>query len=227
MKIFITRTLKKDSIFKTELESRGHLVFGQSLIEFEALDFAPLAEEDWLFFYSKRGIDYLLKKYKPNELSSYKIATIGSATAKYLAAKYYLKVDFQGSGHPNQTAAQFLKLAKGQKVAFIRASNSKMSVQLLLKEELIISDYVVYENKMKTNFKLEERDIVVFTSPMNAEAYYQQYHFSTAQYYVAIGQTTAKKLKKLGLEDFEIAAQPSEEELMKSVKKIIAQINAH
>lgn len=227
MKVFITRQLKLDSIFKTQLQALGHEVFGESLIEFNAVHADALKGEDWLFFYSKRGIYYLLEKYSPSSLSNYKLATIGEGTAAYLAQNYELKANFIGSGDPQDTATAFLKVAKGQRVGFIRARQSKMSVQKLLESELIIHDYVVYDNKIRQNLDLPETEIVVFTSPMNAEAYDHALGFSNQSHYIAIGRTTAKQLKNLGLHDFELASEPSEAGLLKSVKKILKNTNAH
>lgn len=226
MKIFITRQLKLDSIFKTQLQALGHQVFGESLIEFNAVDVDALKGEEWLFFYSKRGVYYLLESHKPSTLSNYNLATIGEGTAAYLAENYELKANFIGSGDPQHTATDFLKVAKGQRVGFIRARQSKMSVQQLLESELIIHDYVVYDNKIRQNLDLPETQIVIFTSPMNAEAYYHASGFPSQNYYIAIGKTTAKKLKNLGLYGFELASEPSESGLLKSTKKILKNINA-
>ncbi len=223
MRILITRQLNINSIFKQNLEASGQQVYGESLIEFEALDFAPPHQVDWLFFYSKKGIDYYYQQMGTSK-SAFKLAVLGKASAAHLKTEYGLNADFVGTGEPQSSAAAFLRIAAGQHVAFIRAKNSKQSVQNILKEDLKIQDIVVYKNSIRKNISIVKCDIAVLTSPMNTLAYFQNTEQPANTHYVVIGQSTAKQLLDLGHTRFLVAEEPSELGLLLAVQKILRKL---
>ena len=83
-------------------------------------------------------------------------------------------------------------------------------------------DLVVYENVVKSHFSIPFCEYLVFTSPLNAKAYFQKYKFKEQQKVIAIGKTTATALKKLGVKKMVIASIPSEQAL---VKKLLTNFN--
>ena len=90
-KVYITRNIKETDFFKTTLEKVGFAVFGESLIEFSAVDFNLNLDVDWLFFYSKNGVRFFFNQLNNNQLEiikNKKIGTIGSGTAQFLAENY-------------------------------------------------------------------------------------------------------------------------------------------
>lgn len=210
-RIFISRNLAEDSIFKTTLEALAELE-AQSLIHFEAVPITRLPECDWLFFYSKKGIDFGwagLQAMRPFP----NVAVLGQASAEYLEQQYGYPADFVGTGAAEATAKAFLKIAKGQRLCFVQAQNSRQSVAKQLGHQVQAQTLVVYANTPKTALNIPNCDILVFTSPLNAQAYYQQYAPQAQQAVVAIGQTTAKALEQLGISNFNIAPHPHEQTL--------------
>lgn len=215
-KAFISRNLKPDSIFKQMLENQGFEVDGQSLISFTKMDFDIPPMPDWLFFYSKNGAQFFLEKVGLEFFKKVKIGTIGEGTALFLKSKN-LTVDFIGNGEPKETAKQFSRVANQSKVLFVRANNSKKSVQTLLNDSIAIQDLIVYENAPKTGLTLGHYDVLVFTSPMNVAAYFFDKQLIENQQVVAIGETTGEALKQQKIETFILAEKPSESALAAAV----------
>ena len=216
-KVFITRDLKETDFFKIALEEVGFSVFGQSLIVFSRIDFGIVPDGDWLFFYSKNGVKYFFENIDNQWIINKKIGTIGASTADFLMQNFGLKANFVGTGEPLQTAKDFLQIAANQTVIFPRAKESKQSIQRELGDAIIAKDLVIYENQPLSDFDAIEADILVFTSPMNVEAYFNKMVLKPNQKIVSIGNTTAKALKNLGFERFFIAETPSEKGLVKAV----------
>lgn len=222
-KVFISRNLEPDSIFQKKLTAKGFDVQGVSLIHFESIEFSQIRDVDWIFFYSKKGIQFFfegLKKIDANwqeSMKKYQLATIGEASAAYLE-KIYKKPDFAGNGEPKETATEFLKYAKGKRVLFPQATNSRQSIQKLLSDEITALSLVVYENQAAEGFAIaNDFDILVFTSPLNVEIYFKERNYVSGQRIIAIGNTTAEALENVGMERIEIAKEPSEEGLIEIV----------
>ena len=220
MTIFISRELKSNSPFLALLADKAKVI-GSSLIDFKAVPIARIPQADWLFFYSKKGIRYFFEQL-PKGFSLPSLAVIGKASADYLYKNYQLQADFIGTGHPEATAQQFLSLAQQKKVVFVQAKQSRQSVQQLIKTQVETEALIVYDNVPKTTFELPVADILVFTSPMNAQAYFAQYPLKDHQQVVSIGHSTAKALKILNIHNFHIAEQPNEAALAQTCLTLLS-----
>lgn len=221
MRVFISRYLDpKQSPFLKQLSQYGFTVNGQSMIEFSGVSFQSVPSSQWIFFYSKTAIAYFFENLPTHfNTSQVKWAAIGAASANYLR-KYNVQPDFIGTGEPISTASAFLDVAEGQKVVFARASHSKKSIQELLNGDIQVIDFIVYNNRKRQNIQKRHEEVLVFTSPMNAQAYLSQNKLLSYQQIIAIGNTTAKTLKKLGIRDFTISDKPNELELATSVLQL-------
>lgn len=211
MVIFISRELNSDSIFWRKLSAKTNII-GHSLVDFQVLTFDKTPVTDWLFFYSKQGIiNYLSQVTAWKNLP--KIGVIGQASADFLQQKYAITAQFVGTGAPQETAAAFGNVAKGQKVVFVQAKQSKQSIQKLLDGQIQQENLVVYDNVPKKTTISAAIDILVFTSPLNVFSYFLQYPYQEFQKVVCIGQTTAQAVKDHGITDFMVATEASEEAL--------------
>lgn len=220
MKVFVSRPLSDDSIFLMKMQQAKIDVSAQSLIKFSALPFEVPTQTDWLFFYSKKGVKYFFEKVS---LSSErpKIACIGQGTANYLQEKTGLNSDFVGNGAPKESAQAFLEVAKQQRVTFVRAMNSKKSVQQFLEHKIISIDCIVYQNHPIDEQYLFSGEILVFTSPLNVKTYFNLNRLGPTQKVVAIGQSTAAALTECGIIQIHIAPEPTELALAETVLKLI------
>lgn len=212
--VFITREQGPASPFSRRLEAAGWRVRGQSLLQHEAVPFTDVPDCDWTFFYSPRAVRFFLEQLTDRPVVRW--AAIGPGTAKALEARGIVP-DFVGDGDPDATAAAFLPLAAGQRVLFPRARHSRQSVQRALGDEIISLDLIVYDNRPKADFEAPPCRVLVFTSPLNARAYFGRYPLREGQRVVAIGPSTAVTLSDLGVIFDAVAAEPSEEGLAAAV----------
>lgn len=216
-KIFISRSLSPDSIFLQKLQAAGFEVIGESLMQFSPVRFTNLPQTDWIFFYSKKAVRFFFENLQKTDLQiNAKLAALGEGTAMEIE-KQGFKPYFVGNGEPEATAINFIKVAKNQRVIFPRAENSRQSVQQLLQGQIEELDIVVYQNEPRQDFDIPECEWLVFTSPLNAEAYFQRYSTKAGQKIIAIGETTAGVLRTIGLEKIQISESPSEEALADAI----------
>jgi len=215
-KIFISRKLNSDSIFKIKLENEGFEIWNESLLEFELIPFEKIPDADWIFFYSQKGVQFFFNHIRNNNISFSKkiqFAGFGEKTAK--AIEQFTKCHFTGTGNAKTTAPDFLKIAHGKKILFPRAKNSQRSVQQLIDNQSITIDLIIYKNFPQKEFDLPRMDYLFFTSPMNAKAFFQKYQLEKGQKVFAIGKTTANALNDLGIKNVIFPKKPSEEEFVK------------
>lgn len=220
-RVFISRKIKQNSVFLGWLESNEEEVelLGYSLIDFKPVSFTEIPEANWYFFYSSRGVEYFFQGIQKVKLNA-KLATIGQQTAKSLL-KYGYEADFIGSGEPISTSQAFEKLVQGEQVVFVQAQNSRQSVQKLIEDEVETKSLVVYANEAKKAFPNPQAGILVFTSPLNVQAYFGLYSLESKQKVIAIGKTTANALEKHHVFGYKIAKKPSEEGLLDCIKSIL------
>jgi uroporphyrinogen-III synthase len=197
------------------LTAAGYRVTGRSLIEFEAVPFRIVPPADWIFFYSRRAVTFFFDQL-PGPLEEVRLAALGAGTAETLRS-YGYRPDFTGAGKPEAAARDFLPHATGQRVLFPRARHSVQSVQRALGDAVVGIDLVVYDNRPSSEVPSRDFDVLVFTSPMNARAFFQQRERRPGQRVIAIGRTTAAALHQLLIKEIEIAPEPSEEGMARVV----------
>lgn len=221
--IFISRDLSPDSVFRACLQEQSCTVEGQSLITFSAQAFPSYPKTDWIFFYSAKAAAYFQEGLLHLGLRwpvDTKVATIGKSTAQWLKDQG-IDTHFIGSGNPPQTCEQFLEIASGRTVLFPQALQSKKSIEKLAGQKIKAIPLVVYDNQMKEDFSILPADVLTFTSPLNARAYFNRYPEHPPQYLVAIGQTTRLALESMGLKVSEQATEPNESCLAEAVLRCL------
>ena len=218
MTVFISRTLPPDSIFRKLLTINGIRIHDEKLIKFDPVPVGQLPEANWLFFYSKTGVHFFFRQISSHKVEHYRMAALGPGTAAELSK--YVHVHFAGDGDPIQTAVQFLDLARGQKVAFVRAEESRQSIRQLLDGKITPIDLIVYKNRPVNNADIPSCEVLVFTSPMNVRAYFAKKKKYGFQKVIAIGNTTAGALNEMGVGEVIVAESPTEESLAKKVLEL-------
>lgn len=222
--IFITRKLATDSIFGQLLTQAGYMVRDNSLVSFEQIEFAEIPPCDWLFFYSKTGVQFFFEQWQNRPLPQ-RLAALGEGTAQQLATMQR-KADFVGTGDAATLVEDFLHIAQGQSVCFVRAMQSAQSVQQLVAGKLATSELIVYHNRADIGTQTApDAQTLVFTSPLNVEAFHENWGIPPHANIVAIGKTTAQKLSECGITGFRIAPQPSEWSLAQTVLDILQNRN--
>ncbi len=196
-RVFISRELQDDAYLAKAAKAWGLQLHAEALQDYTPLRFTDLPAYDWVFFSSKNGVKHFIEQL-PSRMAS-KIAVMGKGTLQALH-RYGYQADFVGAGGDvQQTARDFLVQAKGQRVLFPMAQNSVQSIQKLLADELEVLNLAVYRNELRTDFEIPTCEVLVFTSPRNARAYFEKYQWQEGQRVVAIGKTTGKYLQELGV----------------------------
>lgn len=221
MTAFITRILDTGSRFKELLVKAGWEVTGVSLVEFMPLSFRQIPASDWIFFTSQNAVRFFFENVENQKIAipKCKWAALGEATESVLA-KYIGKVDFTGTGDPATTATAFRQHAgthADEVVLFPAARHSRQSLQQQIEPDFKCIRLEIYDNGAVSDPPFSGADVLVFTSPMNAEAYFSKHSLQEHQRLIAIGRTTAEALGQLGLTDVRVAAGPSEQALAEAV----------
>ena len=166
-KIWISRQLDQDSLFKKLLSPLNCIIDDLPLIEKTTVVLDKMPFCDWIFFNSAFSFDSIshLNKQTKNK----KIAAFGNSTANYLK-KNGLSPNFIGNGNPESVSKNFLKTIKDDEVVFFPSSNISLgSVQKKLpnKNKVVKVTY----NTIFKELKLKQYDYLVFTSPSNVNAF--------------------------------------------------------
>ena len=128
--VFISRDLSVNSPFRSQLEAKGFKVVDRSLLDFQGIPFEAFPTTDWIFFYSRKAVDFFLKQLEsfPTDL---KVAAFGPGTAAALS-KHKIRPDFTGTGEGSSTLTAFLKIVGQQSsVLFPQARNSRRTIEKL------------------------------------------------------------------------------------------------
>lgn len=214
--VFVSRTISPSSPIQTVVDQYSALLTATSLIQFQDIPF-QLPETEWLFFYSKTGVQSFFNSALIQSTSKkFKIACYGPATAEYCAQ--YQSVDYIGNLDADQVAKDIISCIKKNEITFICGKHSLRAVQ----HNLSLNSFresIVYDHYPKSNCALARYDVAILTSPMNVHAFFDNQ--GMADYFISIGQTTAKTLKDYEL-DFVISERPDESALAESLKKYLA-----
>jgi hydroxymethylbilane synthase len=202
--IWISRALKKDSIFRKVIKKNNHKITDESLIKLDSKNIISLPDCDWIFLNSVFALDSIL--HLKTDFNMKKIAAFGPATAKHIQ-KHGLNVDFIGLGKPVEVAEQFNSIISSKEIVFLPSSNKSLgTVQGFLKEnnKKVLETY----KTILIDKKLKYHDLLVFTSPSNVEAFLKSNKISD-QKVISIGPSTTSTLKNTGIinvfESFESA----------------------
>jgi uroporphyrinogen-III synthase len=220
--VFISRDLEPDSVFLQRLRAAGFIVAGQSLVQITPLPFGPVPACDWIFFSSRHAVRCFFHPAPgssgrpPGPDSDVRYAALGSGTAAALAA-FVPAIHFTGNGEAVKTVRTFLPVAAGMRILFPCARYSRRSVQKAIGHAATLIDLIVYDNQALPDPPLRNESILVFTSPLNARAYYGRHAVRPDQRAVAIGAPTAAAMREAGVADVVIAAQAGEAQLAETV----------
>lgn len=196
--VFVTTQAEEDALFLKILQARGFNVKTESCISIEPVKIEHVPETDWLFFTSKNAVEYFFNQIGKIGIS--KIAAVGEGTAKAIRM-HGRQVDFTGEGENEFIASEFLKLAKNTFVLFPQAKQSAGQLFELIGKETKAEKLTVYTNEKRVDFEIDDADIIVFTSAMNAAAYLDKKQIEKHQQIIAIGNATKEFLLTHGIFD--------------------------
>ncbi len=190
--IFISRDLNSDPIWLNHLRTKFETVHHFSLLQFEKRAVNRFEETDWIFFYSKQGIQFFLEQIEPNFLDNKKLAVMGPGSAQLLKTKTGLQADFVATKDIDSSILSFVELLNHSSVLIPRALHSRKRLENQLDKNQYFS-HVVYTNEFQKNIEIPETSHVILTSPRNVEAYLQKNTLSDKSVF-CFGQTTLDAL---------------------------------
>ena len=213
--IFISRSL--NSLSPIRNTARNHVLIDRSLIEFSPIEFEE-PRADWIFFYSRNGVKHFFKGGN-YELYPYLWACLSEGTADELS-HYVTDISFVGNGSPDEVATAYKDLITPDKITcFIRAEHSLDSINKSIGNDNDFS-IPVYNNKPSQTIPSQPFDILIFTSPMNVDAWFNKRKYNDERI-ISIGKTTAKHLQGYGIKDIITSNRPSEEAIAESLKHLL------
>ena len=230
--LFISRSLNQYSELIHSFPHEKYAWHHRSLIEINSLPF-KVPTTQWLFFYSKNGIECFEKGIEKDRIQRFKIACFGPGTAQRFEEIFNKKSDFIGTGERDSTLNSFEKVLGTESICFVRGRESQKSIQTILNfkdkiTHLIIKDkqiknntntyLIVYDNHIKTTETLGQFEVAILTSPMNAKGFFK--NKGMASLIISIGPTTTLALEKLQSSmdqhfSIETCEHPSEKDIIK------------
>lgn len=198
-KVFISREYDTGNYLYRTLTDLGFTIEGKSLIEFKEIKIRELPKTEWIFFSSKHAVRYFLNQ-KP-KLENVKFGCIGSGTSQELRSFGY-RADFIGASTDTKLVGkQFAAKVGSAKVLFPIAKDSLQSIQWQMpKRDNAINLNVYYTIKHSVEVS-SDCQVLVFTSPSNAEAYFEKNKLLPHQKVIAMGDATATALARLKIKN--------------------------
>lgn len=196
--VFISRNEGDSDLFTRWMKGAGFEVHAQSLINISPLPFEPPKQLEWLFFTSKNGVTHYFRLAgKPD--ASVKIGAINQGTAAFIR-EMGLTVDFVGDhADTSITARQFAEIVSGV-VVLPQAKNARGIMEQYLTNAISLQ---VYDNQPISDIEERMEKVLVFTSPINANAYLSKHALKAYQQIVSIGPSTTKAIMTYGLNSIE------------------------
>ncbi len=148
------------------------------------------------------------------------MGAIGAATHQTIKARGY-SADFVGSSTDTVAIGQeFANLVQNQSVLFPISSSSYRTVQKQFEDQHNIYDLIAYHSVENIEAQVPETDIIVLTSPSNAILYFRHHEVSNSKTYIAMGNSTGKKLEELGVANYVLPWNSSVIALVDAVQSI-------
>lgn len=198
--------------------SLGHTIITKSFIETEPLRFQlPEVSCQWIFLSSPRAVDAVLRN--GIELSTFKIAVAGKGTKaalpKHVEAKFIAR-----STAMHEEALRLAATIGKEKIFIPHSTRSNHTFSSVIPENQQVK--VLAYTTTPVCHRTFQADIVVFSSPSNAEGYLMGHQPQDNQRFIAFGNTTADYLKKQGLTVFNTLSEVKESALTDAINAAIA-----
>lgn len=196
-KVFISRDVEEGDYFYSFLTKAGFEVEAKNLLNIHGVAFESDGKADWLFFTSRNGVKHYFDQVKYSKENCPKIGAVNAGTESAIKVLGY-DVNYVGtSAYTKNTAEEFGQLATG-KVILPQAVHARGVMEKSLGHCEVIS-LPVYNNTILDEVDATDADILVFTSPLNAESYLNKHALKSTQQIVSIGPSTQTAIESLGI----------------------------
>jgi uroporphyrinogen-III synthase len=221
MTVFISRVLLPGSDFERILHTAGWIIEGRSLVALKSLPVADIPDCDWIFFSSAQAVRFFfnLKGIFDKIPLGVQWAALGPATGQMLQ-QYIPHVQFIGNGDPGRCSIDFEDWGRHKRVLFPGAKNARREFRQSLARYAQVIELPIYDNQAAPSPAISTANILVFTSPLNALAYFSIHPLLPGQQLIAIGLTTAQTLTEIQQKKVHIATSPTETALAEKVLEL-------
>ena len=219
--VFITRELNPGGYLQNYLNSKNIRLEGKSLIRtfpiIHKMDSSIFQNVDWIFFNSKNGVEYFFA-LEPQLKPDIKIGVIGRGSATALR-EFGREADFIGeTSDTTRVARKFASLVEGKTVLFPQSKDSLRTIQNGLNQAITKTiDLPLYETEAEKNVEIFYSDILIFTSPSNVDSFMAENLIEPGQKVIAIGKSTAAKIREYQIEPQAIPYTPDEMGLAEAI----------
>ncbi len=192
--VFFSRDAHENNSLNRWLTNLGFKTESKSLIDLKKLTIKDLPKSDWLFFSSKHAVEFFFMQ-KPN-IGAAKIGCIGKSTSQAIR-ELGLRADFIGQSTDTKLVGKQFSARVGLgKVVFPVARDSMRTIQWQFPKQQNVIDLPIYATLKVPHEVADTTDILVFTSPSNAESYLEKNKIFSHQQIIAMGEATEKTLLK-------------------------------
>lgn len=217
LRVLITREHEPEGVLSRSLFAHGIPVSGQQLLTAEAVAFTMPADFDRIFFTSRNAVRYFVRG--GGDLNVARCDAIGSGTAEELR-KHGADVAFIGDGPDTPTiAAGYADRFATQRVLFPCAETGLRTVQRAMPAGHVI-DLPVYRMRPVEIASVPEADVVIVTSPEHATALHGLKPLGSFTHRIAMGTSTAQRIRELSGADAFIPWASNEMALLDAVFNI-------
>lgn len=194
MRVVITRALEGDELIARTLKAHGIAVSGVELLKPAAIPFTQVPDHERIFFTSRNAVRFFVNG--GGDLRSVPCDAIGSGTAEEIR-KHGAEVGFIGDGPDTPTIARAYVERFGQlKVLFPCATDGLRTVQKAMPDGHALELHV-YTMRPVNLVRPVEGDLVIVTSPNHADALHAITALDRWANVVAMGTSTAQRIKSL------------------------------
>ena len=209
--IFISRDTHENNSLNRWLTNLGFTVESKSLIDLKKLTIKELPKSDWLFFSSKHAVEFFFMQ-KP-DIGTTKIGCIGKSTSQAIR-ELGLRADFIGQSTDTKLVGKQFSARVGLgKVVFPIPRDSMRTIQWQFPKQQNVIDLPIYATLKVSHEVAETTDLLVFTSPSNAESYLEKNKIHPHQKIIAMGEATKKSLLKAKVKETQITTPTSFDDL--------------
>ncbi|MBK6526132.1 MAG: uroporphyrinogen-III synthase [Crocinitomicaceae bacterium] len=217
--ILVTRSLKADSLIRKWTGEKKIDLIEKSFIETVAITGLTIPETDWIFFSSPQSVNLYFAHYK---LAANKVAALSNGTAAELSIRG-IEVDFIGSdSKPTKEIGHdfFNQIKSTETVLFPLSDISKKNISSQVKTENV-TELITYKTALVSDKLSDIPGIILFTSPSNVDGFLLSNRPELKTQILAIGETTAVRLRQLGMKDILVSESTNEKELVKTLRGLI------
>ncbi len=200
--VFISRDEHENNRLNNWLRNLGFTVENKSLIDLKKLTIKILPKCDWLFFSSKHAVDFFFMQ-KP-DIGNAKIGCIGKSTSQAIR-ELGLRADFIGQSTDTKLVGKQFSARVGLGVCvFPIPRDSMRTIQWQFPKQQNVIDLPIYATLKVPHEVAQTTNILVFTSPSNAESYLEVNKIEPHQTVIAMGEATEKSLLKAKVKPHQI-----------------------